>query len=148
MARIWSHRVSAAVRGGAVHGGDRRLQLVRTGHAAPHAGGDDRSALRRLRLVPPVAVLVGEPHEARRRRRCGRPARVGEQQQREQAVHLGLVGHQLGEQAGEADGLGAEVVAAELVARRRRVALVEDEVDDGEHARGAGPGSSASPGTR
>ena len=46
---------------------------------------------------------------------------------------LGLVGHQLGQQAAEPDRLGAQVLAHERVARAGRVALVEDQVDDGEH---------------
>ena len=41
-------------------------------------------------------------------------------------MHLGLVGHQLGERASEPDRLGGEIAAA-------AVALVEDQVDDGEH---------------
>ena len=41
-------------------------------------------------------------------------------------MHLGLVGHQLGERAPEPDRLGREVAAA-------AVALVEDQVDDREH---------------
>ena len=47
---------------------------------------------------------------------------------------LGVVGHELGEQAPEADRLGAQLGAHEPVAGAGRVALVEDEVDDGEHA--------------
>ena len=41
-------------------------------------------------------------------------------------MHLGLVGHQLGERAPEPDRLGGEVSPA-------AVALVEDQVDDREH---------------
>ena len=41
-------------------------------------------------------------------------------------MHLGLVGHQLGERAPEPDRLGREVATA-------AVALVEDQVDDREH---------------
>ena len=41
--------------------------------------------------------------------------------------------HELDEQASEADRLGDELAPHELVARGRRVALVEDEVDDGHH---------------
>ena len=50
-----------------------------------------------------------------------------QQHQREQAVHLGLVGHQLGERAAEPQRLGASSVAAAAVA------LVEDQVDDRQH---------------
>ena len=55
-------------------------------------------------------------------------ARVVEQHQREERVRLGLVRHQLGECRAEPDRVGGEVAAA-------GVALVEDEVDDGEHRR-------------
>ena len=58
---------------------------------------------------------------------------VVQEHQREQAERLGLVGHQHGEQLREADRLVAERGAHGLRAARRRVALVEDEVEDGEH---------------
>ena len=45
---------------------------------------------------------------------------------------FGLVGHELDEQTGEANCLGAQVVAHELVTLRGDVALVEHEVDDSE----------------
>ena len=48
-----------------------------------------------------------------------------EEHEREEAEGLGLVGHEDGEELAEADGL-----VEELVARRRPVPLVEDEVDD------------------
>ena len=51
---------------------------------------------------------------------------VVHQHQREQSVHLGLVGHQLGERTAESDRLCREVAAT-------AVALVEDQVDDREH---------------
>ena len=63
---------------------------------------------------------------------------VGEQQQREQAERLGVVGHQRREQAGQADRLVAQSRArTSSVAVGRRVALVEDQVDDVQHAREA-----------
>ena len=48
-------------------------------------------------------------------------------------MDLGLVGHQLDEQAGQADALRAQLAANELVALGRDVALVEHQVHDGEH---------------
>ena len=56
-----------------------------------------------------------------------------EEHQREQAERLRLVGHQDGEQLREPDRLLAEVGADVLAAAARRVALVEDEIQDGEH---------------
>ena len=64
---------------------------------------------------------------------AGLAPRVLEEDQREQAEHLGLVGHEDREQLREPRRLVAEVAADELVARRRRVALVEDQVEHGEH---------------
>ena len=75
----------------------------------------------------------GEQHDRAVGRGARGAPRFGEQQQREQSEHFGLVGHELREQAREADRLGAEVGADELVAVGRGVALVEHEVDDREH---------------
>ena len=47
-------------------------------------------------------------------------------------MDLGLVGQQLGQQSAQPDGFGDEVLPTELVARRRGVALVEDQIDDRE----------------
>ena len=97
--------------------------------------------------VPPCAVLVGEAHERAVGRGAGRPPRLGEQHEREQPEHLGLVRHQIREQAGEADRLGTELVAHEVFACRGEIALVEHEVHHGQH-RPRRSGSSASSGTR
>ena len=82
------------------------------------AGGD-------LLRVPERAVLVGEQHQLAIAEACP-AAGVVQQHQREQAVHLGLVGHQLGERPPEAQGLGHQLSAA-------AVAGVEDQVCDREH---------------
>jgi hypothetical protein len=58
---------------------------------------------------------------------------VHEQHQPEQPEHLGLVGHQLGEQTTEADRLGREFLADQILAGAGGIALVEDQVHDGEH---------------
>ena len=67
---------------------------------------------------------------------AGGAAGVQQQEQRQQSVRLRLVGHQLGEYAGEPDRLGAQV-KPQQGAGGRRVALVEDQVDDGEDGREA-----------
>jgi len=56
---------------------------------------------------------------------------------RQQAEDLGFAGHHLGEHPAEPEGLVAEIVTDERVAAVRGVALVEDQVDDGEHSREA-----------
>ena len=53
--------------------------------------------------------------------------------QRDEPEDLGLARHQLGEHVAEAQRLLAEVVPHEGVTGVRSVALVEDQVDDGEH---------------
>ncbi len=50
-------------------------------------------------------------------------------------MHLGLVGHQLGEDAAEAQRVVAQRRAQPVLAGGGRVALVEDQVDDLEHRR-------------
>ena len=57
-----------------------------------------------------------------------------QQHQREQSAHLGVLGHQPGEQLAEADRLVAQLLAHEAIALGRRVALVEDQVHDAKHA--------------
>ena len=47
-----------------------------------------------------------------------------------EAVHLGLVGDELGEHAGQPDRLAGQLRAHPVLAGGRRVALVEDQVDD------------------
>ncbi len=83
--------------------------------------------------VPAGAILVGEPDERAVGVGARVAARLGQQHQREQPRSLRLIGHQLGQQPGEPDGLGAQVGARELGARRRDVALIEDQVEHGEH---------------
>ena len=61
-------------------------------------------------------------------------AGVVQQHQREQAQHLGVVGHQPAQQPAEADRLAAQLAAHQPVALAGRVALVEDQVDDAQHA--------------
>ena len=56
-----------------------------------------------------------------------------QQHQREQAGRLGLVRHELGQDAGQADRLARELAPNERLARRGAVALVEDQVQDPEH---------------
>jgi hypothetical protein len=58
---------------------------------------------------------------------------VHEQHQREQALDLRFVGHEVGQQPSEADGLGAEVLADQPVTRAGRIPLVEDQVEDGQY---------------
>ena len=68
-------------------------------------------------------------------------ARVVQQHQREQAAHLGLVGHERAEHAGEPDRLVAQLAAHERVGARGEVALVEDQVERRRAPSAGAPGS-------
>ena len=99
-----------------VQGGDRRLQLVGPGPPQPQRAVEQAQALGDRVRVPARAVLVGRGRRLARRAGAGRPPRVVQQHQRQQAEHLGVVGHQRGEQPAEADRLGAQLGADERVA--------------------------------
>ena len=105
------------------------------------------------RAVPAAAVLLVQRHQLAAGD-PGRAAGLGEQHQREQPGHLGLVGQQGAQDPRQPDRLGGELVADRRgVGRGREVALVEDQVEHGEHAvhpRSAGrrpraPGRGSSP---
>ena len=124
--------VSAALAAPSVHGRDRRLERVRARRPAPQRPLERAPGPRRSGAVP-AARDPGRRAGRARRRGAGarRAARVVQQHQRQQPARLGLVRHQLGQHAAEADRLAAELARGS--ARRadgRRVALVEDQVDD------------------
>ena len=107
---------------------DRGLQLVRARPPTSHCAIEHPATLLDPSAVPQRAVLVLEEHE---RAVCvdpSLPPRVVQQHQREQPVRFRLVRHQHREDLPEPDRL-----LAELAARRRPVALVEDQVDDGQN---------------
>ena len=104
---------------------DRCLEHVAVAPAERQSAIDGGPSLLDLVVVPERAILVAEEdHRVVRESRVA--PRVVDEHQREQPVHLGLVGHQLGERAAEPDRLRSEVASP-------AVALVEDQVDDGEH---------------
>jgi len=113
-----------------VAGRDGGLERVGAAGAAefpgPRQGGQapvDQQA------VPAGAVLVQQED-----RLAAGPSAGGEPggldlHQRDQPVHLGFGRCELGQHAAQAQGLVAEGGAGPLLARRGRVALVEDEID-------------------
>ena len=113
----------------------RCLQLEgaqRTGRERTlHQGG----ALRDLRGVPQRPVLLGEGDQPTVRIHSGTATRVLQEQEREQPKGLRVVRRQVGEQPREAYALRAQLPAHRFVARRGRVALVEDQVDDMQRGR-------------
>src|SRR5215472_1210400 len=117
---------------GRVAGGDGGLDLVR-----PRASGaqrllDESDALGDRGAVPPAAVLVLQEDQAAGGVDAPWPSRVDEQQEREEAGRLGLLGQQLSQGASEPDGLLAQRGPDELLSRRRPVARREHQVDDPE----------------
>jgi hypothetical protein len=117
-----------------VQRGDGRLQRVRARRPLEAQRAlDQRERLGDHPGVPARAVLVAHQHEPARRVDPRGAARLDEQHQRHQPGRLGLAGHQREHDLGQPDRLGGEVVAREVLARRRGVALVEHEVEDGEH---------------
>jgi len=90
-----------------------------------------RACLRDQRAIPARAVLVRQPDELSIWTRARRAPRLAQEHEREQALRLGLVGHQLDQQATEPDRLGREVRPRQRAARRCRVPLVEHQVHDG-----------------
>jgi hypothetical protein len=116
-----------------VHCVDGRLDLVRAGLAAAQALPDQGLPFRDELLVPPAAVLVGQQHQVTARRGAGRAPGLRQQHEREQPGHLGLIGHQPGQQPAEPDGLGAQAGPGQLVTGAGRVALAEDQVEHGQH---------------
>ena len=115
-----------------MRGGDRGLELVRPGPAQADRALEHPEALVDAGPVPERAVLVVEEHELPVRADARRAAGVLEEHEREQPEHLGLVGHEHGEELPETDRLVAELLADVVAPGRRRVALVEHEVEDGE----------------
>ena len=123
----------------AVQRSDRGLQDVRAAAVEGDRAVDQPAAVSELIVVPQRAVLILEQDELAVDE-PGVAARVVDDHQREQAMDLGLVGHQLAEQPAEADRFGCEVDPA-------RVPLVEDQVDDSQH-RGQPVGEEMVGGTR
>ena len=126
--------VCAGVARPRVAGGDRGLERVRAEAPGEGLGAvEGREAAPDQQAVPAAAVLVEQQDRLARGAHPGAQARRLDLHQRDQAVHLGLARGQPGEDAPEAQGVLAEGRAQQVVARRRRVPLVEDEVDDLEH---------------
>ena len=80
-----------------------------------------------------AAVLLQQQHRLAVGSSPRGEARGLDLHERHEAVHFRLGGRQLGENAAEAQRLLAELRAHPVIARRRRVPLVENEVDDRQH---------------
>jgi hypothetical protein len=92
-------------------------------------------ALGDQRGVPSSTVLLVESDQLAVPRDPGGATGLGEEHQRQQPHHLTVLGYELTEQSREADGLGGQVVTHRVtVGAARQIALVEDQIEDGEHA--------------
>src|SRR5204863_4819202 len=89
-------------------------------------------------LVPERPVLIEQQHGLARWPEPRPRARRLDLHERDQAVDLRLRRHEPGQDAAEAKRVLAEGGSHPVVTGGRRVALVEDEVDDLEHGRQAG----------
>ncbi len=83
--------------------------------------------------VPARAVLVEQQHRLARGTDAGGRPRGLDLHEGHQAVHLGLLGQQPGQDPTQPQRLGAQLRTQPVVARRGRVALVEHQVDHLEH---------------
>ena len=126
--------------------GDRGLQRVGTtrGGQAFRALERGEAATDRKR-VPACAILVEQ--QDRRTRRVGTRVRARglDLHQRDKAVDFALARRQPGEYAAETQRLLAQRRAHPVRASARRIALIENEIDDFEHRGEAGDRAIASP---
>ena len=102
------------------------------GPGSPHPERplDERGALLDPGAVPATPILVVEEDELAVGADAGLAARIVQEHQGQQAERLGLVRHQPDQDAAEPDRLRAQLAPDERLARRRVVALVEDQVQD------------------
>jgi hypothetical protein len=112
---------------------DRSLHLVLAGRAQSQCAVEHAHPFGDPVAIPQCPVLVLQQDQSPGCIRTGVSPRVLQEHQRQQAEHFGLVGHQQREQLRQPDRLFAEVCPHERLARRRRVALVEDEVENCEN---------------
>jgi hypothetical protein len=80
-----------------------------------------------------VSDLVGQENKCSIRGGAGRAPRLDEKHEGEQTEDLGFVGHEVGEEAPQPDRLETQILAYQEVSITRRVPLVEDQVDGGQH---------------
>ena len=129
-------RPPVGVRGGGgphVLAGDRRLKAVDPDPSRARGAAERRLALGDQLAVPQPPILIVEQD----RHTVGSGPRgcagMVEEHQRHEPGRLRLIRQQAREHAGEADRLGAQLLADGRIARRGGVPLVEDQVQHGHH---------------
>jgi hypothetical protein len=92
-----------------VYGRDRGLYRVRAGAGPAQGGTEQVAALGDAVRVPQAPVLVFKRDQLSVRIGAGRAAGVDQQQQGQQAAHLGFGGQQPVQDPGQPDGFVGEV---------------------------------------
>src|SRR6266581_7038516 len=114
--------------------GDRRLECIRTEPAAEPLGAlERRETAAHEQMIPARAVLIEQEDRLSRRADPRERARRLYLHKRDQTVNFRFLRNELGHDASEAQRLLAERGPHPVLARGRRVAFVEDEVNDFEH---------------
>ncbi len=125
--------VASADSGAGVAGGDLRLQRIGPRRPQCLGRGKRREPATDGGLVPASAILVGKQDRLAVPPRAGAQPRGLDLHQRDETVHLRLGRCQTGEDAAEAQRFLAQLRPHPVVAGRRRIAFVEDQVDDLQH---------------
>ena len=115
---------------------DRRLQRVRTKRAAEFFRAIEcgQSAVNQ-QLIPARSILIEQQDRLAVRADSRVRSRRMQLHQREQSVHFRLVRRESRENAPESHRFVAERGTHPVIAGRRRVTFVENEIDDFEHRR-------------
>ena len=109
---------------------DRRLQRVRAAGGLETVGSSQCvNTTPDEELVPGAPVLVQQQDGLSGGPDAGAQSGRLELHEGDEAVHLGLVGHEARQHTAQAERLGAEICSNPVFARGGRVSLVEDEVD-------------------
>jgi hypothetical protein len=113
-------------------GHDRGLQLARTRAAQPRRAYDQASRLSDRGPIPTPTILVGDQDQATGVVKPCACAGTVQPDQREQSQRLRLGGHKPSEQRREPLGILGQVPPLRTVACAREVALIEQQVDNGQ----------------
>jgi hypothetical protein len=129
---LWPVGVLVPV-GRVVHRRDRRLQLIFAHRALRDRIGDQRPAFDDQSLIPARPVLLGQRYQVTIGPGAGRPARIGEQHQREQPGDLAVIRPDVPHRPGQPDRLAGQLHPVQVGADAAGVALVEDQIQHMQH---------------
>src|SRR5437879_6240892 len=113
---------------------DRRLQSVRPERAAEFFRTlESHQSAAHENAIPSRAILIEQWDRFARRSDARLESRCLNLHERDEAVHFRLVRNELAEDASEPESLFAERRPQQIIAGRRRVTFIEDEINDFEH---------------